>query len=131
MRKFELESLLKSFLIFFLLQEILLSVIMWQNYQNGIRSIDDKIKSQMKVCSFDLKCEDLKLDFVPAAAQKEERDFFELITSLPSFGPSVALSILSHFSVKEFYSLIYNEDIKTLQIIKGLGKKNTKTHNRA
>jgi signal transduction histidine kinase len=50
---------------------------MWQNYQNGIRSIDDKIKSQMKVCSFDLKCEDLKLDFVPATAQKEERDFYK------------------------------------------------------
>ncbi|MEA3418848.1 MAG: HAMP domain-containing sensor histidine kinase [Campylobacterota bacterium] len=77
MKKFELESLLKSFLIFFLLQEILLSVIMWQNYQNGIRNIDDKIKSQMKVCSFDLKCEGLELDFVPATSEREIRRLYK------------------------------------------------------
>ena len=58
--------------------------------------------------------------------KKEERDFFNLITSLPNFGPSIALSILSYFSVEEFYSLIQQEDISTLQTIKGLGTKKIK-----
>ncbi len=65
MKKYEIESLLKSFFIFFALQMILLSVIIMQSYRQGLHSIDDQIRSQMKICSFDLKCEGLELDFVP------------------------------------------------------------------
>ena len=37
---------------------------MIQNYRIGLKEIDEKIKSEMKLCSFDLKCEGLELDFV-------------------------------------------------------------------
>jgi len=65
LKKYEIEALLKSFIIFFTLQMILLSVIILQSYRQGLHSIDDQIRNQMKICSFDLKCEGLELDFVP------------------------------------------------------------------
>ncbi len=36
-----------------------------QSYRQGVHIIDDQIRNQMKICSFDLKCEGLVLDFVP------------------------------------------------------------------
>ncbi len=65
MKKYEIESLLKNFLIFFTLQLILLCVIFIQNYKQEHHNIDDQIYNKMKICSYNLKCEELQLDFVP------------------------------------------------------------------
>ncbi len=77
MKIYEIESLLKSFLIFFFMQEILLSTIMWYQYQSGVNSIDMRIKSQMKICSFNLKCERFELDFVPVGTEEKIRHFYK------------------------------------------------------
>ena len=65
MKKYEIEALLKSFFIFFFLQLVLLSVIYLQNIKQEIRNIDDKILSQMQICSFDFKCGEFEWDFLP------------------------------------------------------------------
>ena len=77
LKKYEVESLLKSFFIFFTLQLILLAVIMLQSYHQGRHAIDDEIRNQMKICSFDLKCEGLQLDFVPKTARTKPRKLYK------------------------------------------------------
>ena len=77
MKKYEIESLLKSFVLFFTLQFILLSVIIMQDYKQERLSIDDQVRNQMKICSFDLKCEGLKLDFVPKSKQTKVRKLYK------------------------------------------------------
>ncbi len=77
MKKYEIEALLKSFSIFFVLQSILLAVIVLQSYKQGRHSIDDHIRSQMKICSFDLKCEGLELDFVPKTDERKVRKLYK------------------------------------------------------
>ncbi len=66
-----------SFLLFFALQMILLSVIFLQSYREGLHAIDDQVRSQMKICSFDLKCEGLQLDFVPKTKDRKVRRLYK------------------------------------------------------
>ncbi len=77
MKKYEIESLLKSFFIFFTLLVILLCVIIFQNYKQGLYSIDDQIRSQMKICSFDLKCEGLEVDFISKTEKTKIRQLYK------------------------------------------------------
>lgn len=73
MKKYEIESLLKNFFLFFTLLEILISIIFWQQFNNEKRTLDNEIHTQMKLCSYTMKCDDFSLDFVPAS-QKTERE---------------------------------------------------------
>ncbi len=50
---------------------------MIQNYHAGLRQIDDAVKSEMKLCSFDLKCEGLELDFVEKSPQFSVRRLYK------------------------------------------------------
>ncbi len=65
MNRVELESFIKSFLLFFLSITLLIGTIFYLQYKEGIKITDDEIFNKMKVCSFDLNCSDLKLEFVP------------------------------------------------------------------
>ncbi len=56
---------------------ILLGVIFVQRYHQGVNSIDDDVKNQMKICSFDLKCEGLSLDFVPKSKTTKTRQLYK------------------------------------------------------
>ncbi len=56
---------------------ILLSVIFVQSYRQGKHSIDDQIRAQMKICSFDLKCEGLQVDFVPKTEKRKVRHLYK------------------------------------------------------
>jgi len=73
LKKYEIESLLKNFFLFFTLLEILISIIFWQQFNNEKRTLDNEIHTQMKLCSYTMKCDDFSLDFVPAS-QKTERE---------------------------------------------------------
>ena len=77
MKKYEIEAFIKSFLLFFFLQLSLMSLIMIQNYHAGLRQIDDAVKSEMKLCCFDLKCEGLELDFVEKSPQFVVRKLYK------------------------------------------------------
>lgn len=56
-------------------------------------------------------------------ATLEERDFFRLIQSVGGVGPSIALAALCALSPAEVARAVVGSDHKTLQKIKGVGRK--------
>lgn len=64
MSRVELESFSKSFLLFFGSLSILIAVLFYLNYTKKIQTLDETLFAQMRVCSFDLKCEQFQIDFV-------------------------------------------------------------------
>lgn len=65
MKKVENESLLKSFLLFFLSLGILNTLLFVFEYRQKQNELDQAILTQMKLCSFDLKCTQFDIDFAP------------------------------------------------------------------
>ncbi len=53
----------------------------------------------------------------------EERDLFNLLLSVNGVGPNMALTILSSSSISQFEKYVVGNDPKSLQHIKGIGKK--------
>ena len=74
LKKVEKESLLKSFLLFFISQTILVGALFFINYKKEIQTVDEQIFSQMRICSFDLQCKEFGIDFVP----KKEQELYKL-----------------------------------------------------
>lgn len=72
MRRVERESLLKSFVIFFLSMGLLIGVIYSINYSKDIDKLDERLFSEMRICSFDLECPKYKIDFVLT----QDREFY-------------------------------------------------------
>lgn len=54
---------------------------------------------------------------------KSEKQLFEHLISVSGIGPSIALVFLSSLSSQEIKQAIVNEDLKTIQNIKGIGAK--------
>ncbi len=69
MSRVEIESYLKSFLLFFASLTILVTTLFYINYTKELKTMDDALFSEMRLCSFDLKCERFTLDFVPMESQ--------------------------------------------------------------
>ena len=56
-------------------------------------------------------------------AEKSEKSLFLLLISISGVGPSTGLMILSSLSPSEVENAILNEDVKTIQGVKGIGTK--------
>lgn len=56
-------------------------------------------------------------------ATKQERDMFELITSVSGVGPKLALAVLSGLTVGDLQLAVSQGDAKRLASVKGIGKK--------
>ncbi len=69
MSRVEIESYLKSFLLFFASLTILVTTLFYLNYIKELKVLDDALFSEMRVCSFDLKCDRFTIDFVPMESQ--------------------------------------------------------------
>lgn len=54
---------------------------------------------------------------------KEERELFLLLITVPGIGPKVALRILSGLTIEEIYQGIVSEDISFFKNVPGVGKK--------
>ena len=65
MKKVELESFIKSFLLFFLSQSLLVGALFYINYKTEVQTLDESIFSKMRVCNFNLQCDEFEIDFVP------------------------------------------------------------------
>ena len=79
MKRYEVESLIKTFVIFFTLLEILLAINFWQEYQKDTKQLEDKIKLEMKLCAYSLQCEGLFTDFVENDKKKEKNILYKNI----------------------------------------------------
>jgi signal transduction histidine kinase len=77
LKTYELESLLKSFFIFFILLEVLLSLNFWHEFQNNKIQLEEKIQIEMKLCAYTVQCEGLKTDFVEREKDKEENILYK------------------------------------------------------
>ena len=77
MKTYELESLLKSFLIFFILLEVLLAINFWHEFQERKDGIEEKIQVEMQLCAYTTHCEGLKTDFVEKTEDKEENILYK------------------------------------------------------
>ena len=53
----------------------------------------------------------------------KERDMFEMLISVSGVGCNTARLILSSLTVNELSTAIVNEDVKTIQAVKGIGSK--------
>ena len=84
MKRVELESFVKSFILFFISQLLLTGVIFYVDYKKEIKSEDENIFSKMRICSFNLTCKEFKIDFAPL----QEHELYKLYkneTSLSSY----------------------------------------------
>ena len=63
MKKHEVESLFKSFFLFFISLGLLLGFLFYFNYQQKIEHLKEGIFAQMRLCSFDLKCPNFEVNF--------------------------------------------------------------------
>jgi signal transduction histidine kinase len=70
LKKVEKESLLKSFLLFFISQSLLIGALFVINYEKEVQTLDEQIFSQMRICSFNLQCREYGIDFVPQNKQE-------------------------------------------------------------
>ena len=70
MSKVELESFLKSFILFFSSLGILAGVLFYINYTKDIQTLDEKLFDEMRLCSYDLKCNKFTIDFLQKNKQK-------------------------------------------------------------
>ena len=64
MKKVEVESLVKSFLLFFISQTLLVGALFFVEYNKELQTLDESLFNEMRVCSYDLKCDDFGIDFV-------------------------------------------------------------------
>lgn len=64
MNKVERESFLKSFLLFFTSLSMLIGTLFYINFTKEIHTLDEKLLSEMRVCSFNLKCKQFHIDFI-------------------------------------------------------------------
>jgi signal transduction histidine kinase len=65
LKKVEKESFIKSFLLFFISQTLLVGALFYLNYEKGVQTLDDELFSKMRVCSYTLTCKEFSFDFVP------------------------------------------------------------------
>jgi len=109
--KVELESFLKSFLLFFSSLGTLLVILFYLNYQKDIQTLDEQLFSQMRVCSFDLKCKKFDIDFV-----QEDKELYKLYKNkegLSSFYPIP--SSKKYLMIIKFKQQNYKKELEKLQ----------------
>lgn len=70
MSRAEIESFLKSFLLFFGSLGILIATLFYINYTKEIQTLNEQLFSEMRLCSFDLKCEKFDIEFIEPENQK-------------------------------------------------------------
>lgn len=63
MNQVEKESFLKGFSLFFTSLSILIGFIFYIEYEKDIHTLESTITSEMKLCSFDLKCTKYSIEF--------------------------------------------------------------------
>lgn len=91
---------------------LLSSLVFWYEYNQKRDALEETIFNEMKVCSFDLECEQFSFDFVPLEAGtlyslNQDRSGYYALFSIPS--GKYALKI--HFAQEQFYLLL--QEIKS------------------
>jgi signal transduction histidine kinase len=116
LKKVEIESFIKSFLLFFVSQSILLSALFFIEFKKEIQTLDQTIFTQMRICSFDLSCDNYKIDFAPLEEDKLyklEKNDIELSALFPING-SEKNALKIYLTNSSYYKMIQTIKSKLL-----------------
>jgi signal transduction histidine kinase len=72
LKRYEKESLIKNFLVFFSLLEVLLLLLFLEHYQTKIKDYKQNMYKTMLLCSYTLKCNQFTFNFVPKLNTKHD-----------------------------------------------------------
>jgi len=61
-------------MLFFISQSLLMGALFFINYTKELQTLDEKIFSDMRLCSFDLECKEYMIDFV----SKKDQELYKL-----------------------------------------------------
>ena len=112
MSRVEVESFVKSFLLFFISLGILLAILFYINYTKEITTIDNEIFSKMKVCSYDLKCDEFDIEFV----EKKKQELYTVYKKDAGIQAYFPISQADLFIIEmRFNELDYDELMKDLK----------------
>jgi len=76
LKRYEWESFLKSFLLFFILILSLYLLVVWQHYQEQRHQLDSEIYHEMKLFSYDPRSDAFDVSFVPTEKSREPVAYF-------------------------------------------------------
>ncbi len=116
MKHVEAESFGKSFLLFFLSLSLLSTLLFYAQYKKEENALDERLFTQMKLCSFNLQCNEFQIDFVPLdqaelfSLLKNEQELYTLF-SIPD-SQQFALKIM--LAQDEYAKLLKDQEIKLL-----------------
>ncbi|NPA61392.1 MAG: HAMP domain-containing histidine kinase [Epsilonproteobacteria bacterium] len=65
MKRVEIESFSKSFLLFCFSMSSLVLALFYLNYQRELQNLDRELISHMNLCSYTLNCSEYKINFIP------------------------------------------------------------------
>jgi signal transduction histidine kinase len=84
LKKYELESLLKSFLLFFLLLGAVYFLVAWGNYRDRSSELDGKILNEMRIFSFHPTGREFQVDFIALEKGKKVFHLYKSSTEIYS-----------------------------------------------
>ncbi len=112
LKQVEVESFLKSFLLFFSSLTLLMSVIMYSNYTAKVQSLDEKLFTQMRLCSFDLQCEQFIFDFV----SEDQNKLYQFYKNETGAFALFSIPNTTEYVMKLLYPIeSYQKEIKKIQ----------------
>ncbi len=99
---YERESLLKSFLLFFLTIEVLLALVFFLLYRNELINLKQSLFLEMKNYSYTFEGEKFRIDIVPLA-EYGDRGFYELYEDAEGLFILVPVPVSEEDALKIFY----------------------------
>jgi len=112
LNKVEVESFLKSFSLFFISISILVTTIYYTGYTKDTKQLDDTIFSEMRICSFDLKCSKYEIDFVLT----EDKELYKLYKDKKKLAAYFPIPNTSLNSIELSYPITtYSHDISNIK----------------
>jgi len=110
--KVELESFLKSFILFFTSISILITTIYYIAYTKEIQKLDDEVFNEMRICSFDLKCNKYSIDFVLT----KDKELYKLYKNDKQLSVYFPIPNATQNSIELSYSVSrYNFDVSKIK----------------
>jgi len=113
LNRIELESFAKSFVLFFISLSLLASSLYYANYGKEKTVLNEQIYSQMRLCSFDLKCEQFSIDF----EEINDDYLYRLLDNESEIYSYFPISKSEQFVLKFSYSIKeYEKDLHKIEV---------------
>jgi len=120
LKRYEKESFVKSFSLFFGVQFLFLSVVMWQYHKSEVHKYDMYLMHEMTECSYTLACNNFSMDFILMSKDKDynkwyEEDGYYMLFTLPNekkHALKISLSIEEYN--KKYQKILFKNRLKYL-----------------